>query len=784
MSLTYNEAVEQTITAGEQIHQIVNGTATTEVTVEDGSKVPSIRKALLDNFYFKDPIAWQVGQTENVFNQLRQFTDGSWWYAPSATASNPISMGVTPVGDPLWKIYDFDAIGKLTPQIRESLRRSYAEAGYNVVGTFQSGFTIINANDIGIDETTGKGFMGPAGVVDAGTDPTSGGFVDASELHLFGRVVNVQCFGAVGGDIVRDNAGFKAASDFLAATGGGTLLVPKPSTGLPYLLGDIVLQCHMLGLNFPTLKNTNSANTHSGIRYNGAVKPVDNLRISKIIFDGNVSTDPVDWATGYDSFTGNTGLYLSNLTGVVLDDCKFNNAHRAGVRIESCDGVEIKSCHSKHTRGTYGDGFYVQGSTNVRCTDSSAEDFTRIGFVADLVCDNVIVSGFKAKNGHHQSRNYGGQEFNRAVWLENTNNGQILSSYAEDMEGGSFTIAFGPSTPVAFRERAFGLISKCVSKNTGELGIVVSPFSVDGDILVDTCKVYGSAVSYQVSGRITTSSSVKFRDCFGLASGSGAHSYVFASDTGSTGHLDLTIEDCKGGLETYANVTLDGSSNTADISGFFGSIGTLTIKNYKNVHNLASIKFNQIVNLYRTIDIQDTTIDKITIIANAKSKISFTNSIVKTAIIGNDNSLSSEWGTLYLNNTLLTGSFAVRGMYVRGTCDITGLGRMRFTGITPASFPRAVIDMTVNMEKNVAVDGPGLEVLISPSIVTRNHIRGVWKNTGAAVGTTQGAFFKVINTNNFFYGYGLVRDSSITDDCETFDNGTAINIHGDVSVVM
>lgn len=178
---TYSEAVEQTITAGEQIHQIVNGTATTEVTVEDGSKVPSIRKALLDNFYFKDPIAWQVGQTENVFNQLRQFTDGSWWYAPSATASNPISMGSTPVGDSLWKIYDFDAIGKLEPRIDEALRRSYAEAGYNVVGTFRKGFTYVNANDIGIDESTGKGFSGPAGPVAAGTDPTSGGFVDRSD---------------------------------------------------------------------------------------------------------------------------------------------------------------------------------------------------------------------------------------------------------------------------------------------------------------------------------------------------------------------------------------------------------------------------------------------------------------------------------------------------------------------------------------------------------------------------------------------------------------------------
>ena len=181
MALTYQESVEQTITAGEQIHQIVNGTATTEVTVEDGSKVPSIRKALLDNFYFKDPIAWQVGQTENVFNQLRQFTDGSWWYAPSATASNPVSMGSTPVGDSLWKIYDFDAIGKLEPRINEALRRSYAEAGYNLVaGSFEAGGTLVNSNDVLLQERTGKAFSGPAGTVAAGTNPASGGFVDKS----------------------------------------------------------------------------------------------------------------------------------------------------------------------------------------------------------------------------------------------------------------------------------------------------------------------------------------------------------------------------------------------------------------------------------------------------------------------------------------------------------------------------------------------------------------------------------------------------------------------------
>jgi len=65
-------------------------------------------------------------------------------------------------------------------QVMELYRRSYAEAGYNVVGTFQGGFTLVNANDVGIDFATGKGYTGPAGPVAAGIDPASGGFVDQS----------------------------------------------------------------------------------------------------------------------------------------------------------------------------------------------------------------------------------------------------------------------------------------------------------------------------------------------------------------------------------------------------------------------------------------------------------------------------------------------------------------------------------------------------------------------------------------------------------------------------
>ncbi len=59
----------------------------------------------------------------------------------------------------------------------EALKRSYANAGYNVVGTFEAGFTFVNANDVGLHEASGKGYLGPAGPVAGGTDPLSGGFI-------------------------------------------------------------------------------------------------------------------------------------------------------------------------------------------------------------------------------------------------------------------------------------------------------------------------------------------------------------------------------------------------------------------------------------------------------------------------------------------------------------------------------------------------------------------------------------------------------------------------------
>lgn len=90
--------------------------------------------------------------------------------------STPSSTGGIAVGS--W-MSRFDP--ELKVQVRESLRRSYAEAGHNLVaGSFEAGGTLVNANDVLLQESTGKGFSGPAGTVAAGTNPASGGFVAVS----------------------------------------------------------------------------------------------------------------------------------------------------------------------------------------------------------------------------------------------------------------------------------------------------------------------------------------------------------------------------------------------------------------------------------------------------------------------------------------------------------------------------------------------------------------------------------------------------------------------------
>ncbi|WBF77569.1 tail fiber protein [Escherichia phage A73] len=97
-------AVDQIIEDSRRLHLIVNGTATEQAVTEDGSLIPSVRKAIIDNFYFKTPpLPWRNGSSVIEFNQLYAFTDVNgnvtWWYAPGATSSTPVVMRDSPIND-------------------------------------------------------------------------------------------------------------------------------------------------------------------------------------------------------------------------------------------------------------------------------------------------------------------------------------------------------------------------------------------------------------------------------------------------------------------------------------------------------------------------------------------------------------------------------------------------------------------------------------------------------------------------------------------------------------
>ena len=127
------------------------------------------------------------------------------WYAWQGAFPKIISPNSTPAnsggfGNSAWKPVTNNA---LAPQLRESTRRSYAEAGYNLVeGSFQTGFTLVDATDVALDEVSGKAFSGTAGTYQAGTDPSGVLFTDVSGFTGGDDTIDVRTFGLLDGGLI------------------------------------------------------------------------------------------------------------------------------------------------------------------------------------------------------------------------------------------------------------------------------------------------------------------------------------------------------------------------------------------------------------------------------------------------------------------------------------------------------------------------------------------------------------------------------------------------------
>lgn len=157
------------------------GTATNPVTGQTQQTLPSILADL--GFDVQSWTSSSGGVLASANQVFLNDTPGSLglgdYYAWGGTFEKPVPAGTDPAlpgGGYIMRSSRFAGT-----QAREALRRSYAEAGFNLVdGSFEAGGTLVNASDVLLQERTGKAFSGPAGTVAAGTNPAGGGFVDRS----------------------------------------------------------------------------------------------------------------------------------------------------------------------------------------------------------------------------------------------------------------------------------------------------------------------------------------------------------------------------------------------------------------------------------------------------------------------------------------------------------------------------------------------------------------------------------------------------------------------------
>lgn len=113
-------------------------------------------------------------------------------------------------------------------QMAELYRRSYAEAGFNLVdGSFQFGFTLVNANDVALDLESGNAFSGVAGSYPAGTG--TAGFADVS-MFIGSSIptIDVAAYGFKTTSSALDNSlALQRAAAAANATGGCFIEFPE-----------------------------------------------------------------------------------------------------------------------------------------------------------------------------------------------------------------------------------------------------------------------------------------------------------------------------------------------------------------------------------------------------------------------------------------------------------------------------------------------------------------------------------------------------------------------------
>lgn len=259
-----------------------------------------------------------------------------------------------------------------------------------------------------------------------------------------GDLYSVCDAGAIG-DGVTDNTAAIAIANVLAAAAGKDLYFPAGVYKTNLVLGltswkgerGTVIQYIGNGTGFIPL-----------VTFQNLV----DVSVEGIIFDGNVSADPVSWATGYNGFTGAAGVSFIACARPKVVNCGARNISWSGFRFVNCTDVVLERSVARRMRGNFGDGAIFISCLGVAISTFVATDYTRIGCVGDsfgsgssiVTCQKVTLTNVFCYNGHHASALFGGAEFNVGIWFENSGDIALDKCFAWDNTHRNINLCTGP----------------------------------------------------------------------------------------------------------------------------------------------------------------------------------------------------------------------------------------------------------------------------------------------------------------------------------------------------
>lgn len=369
--------------------------------------------------------------------------------------------------------------------VNESLRRSYAEAGYNVVGTFREGFTIANANDVGIDERTGKAFSGPAGDVAAGTNPVGdANWTTVTDQLLRSDLASVNGAGLVGtksgttiekvlaSDTTLPDVGiFEAAGDNSAAitalASNSNLVMPVHGelrtinsasfSGIEHLVATKVLSAGVVRIPgiYPELLGGKYSVAYNGGKQLSALNTALNdpkFQDFGVTFVG----DSITWGVGATGAIttgpardGTLSDYRNN-----AGSCTFVNEIRRWIKRNLGAGTTEVISNHPYSVGAGGESISTFSKGEYLFPKGVEYSFTKTGSTSDKTFENVSGPYLNCR---------------RVITVGLGGTGSLVFN----MTGTSFTLVFGGQPAGAMYELLVNGVSKgTFSARTGDDGII------------------------------------------------------------------------------------------------------------------------------------------------------------------------------------------------------------------------------------------------------------------------------------------------------------------------